>query len=269
MDEVDHLKKGKGGRTFHVENGEKVYSTKNLNIYRFKTEVSLKDDLPITAKINSKHINGQIVSSDPEGINIALEIDQGETIPRATINYSAYKLLENLLSKLEKARTGTIPLNIEGAMKLFGFLEPDFLLESVKCSQEIADGYNPNVEQQIAIQNSLTQEVTFIWGPPGTGKTKTLSIILTELIAGGKSVLLTSHTNAAVDEILKKFCENKGNYHFIDDNKIIRYGVPAQVDNRLKGLLIENIVEKVTLEKQKTLNQLKKRIDVINKKIKD
>jgi MoxR-like ATPase len=39
-----------------------------------------------------------------------------------------------------------------------------------------------NIEQKRAILRAMSQEVTFIWGPPGTGKTKTLSVILNALI---------------------------------------------------------------------------------------
>ena len=66
-----------------------------MNIYRFKTDVCLKDDSPISVSINSKSFDGQVVSSDPEGINIGLEADLGPSIPEAIINYSLFKLLQN------------------------------------------------------------------------------------------------------------------------------------------------------------------------------
>lgn len=239
-----------------------------MNIYRFKTDISLKDDSPIRVTINNKSLDGQVISSDPEGINIGLAVDLGPSVPEAIINYSLFKLLENLVTKLDNVRSGVIQLNLEGILKLFGFTEPDSLSEPLLFSNEITMGYNPNIEQQIAIQSALTQELTFLWGPPGTGKTKTLSIILNELIKAGKNVLVTSHTNTAVDEILKKFIDNKENVEFIENDKIIRHGNPSLLDNRLNELLIDNIVEKRTFEKHNRIDELRNLINTIDKKIK-
>ena len=43
-----------------------------------------------------------------------------------------------------------------------------------------------------------------VWGPPGTGKTKVIAQSLQDLVAEGKSVLLVSMTNIAVDNALAK-----------------------------------------------------------------
>ena len=42
---------------------------------------------------------------------------------------------------------------------------------------------------------------------PGTGKTTTIATIIQALVAKGKSVLLTSHTHSAVDNVLIKLKE--------------------------------------------------------------
>ena len=265
--EIGDLKKGKGGWQFDVYDGKRVYLGRELYIYRFLTDAVLKDDTPVDVIVNGQPTDGYVVSSDPEGINIGLHVDRGESIRQATIHSSAYKLLEDLVAKLNKVRSGDISLNLEGSMKLFGFLKPNRLSNPVPFSDQITEGYAPNGEQQVAILSSLTHEVTFIWGPPGTGKTKTLGIILNQLIKAGKSVLLTSHTNAAVDEILKKFVENEENTQYIEAAKIIRIGIPSLQNNSLNALLIDNILEEQTSDKQKKIEKLRVQIDTINKKI--
>jgi len=268
MKEIQELKKGRGGKRFEVYDGYRIYSSREVYVYRFITDQSLKDDTPVSVIIKNQSINGHIVSSDPEGINIGLDADMGEIVEQATIHSSAVKLLENLVKKFSKARSGDISLNLDGSMKLFGFLEPGDLSNPISFSEEKTEGYKPNTEQQIAILRSLTQEVTFIWGPPGTGKTKTLGIILNQLIQAGKSVLLTSHTNTAVDEILKKFVENEENTPYIEAGKIIRHGTPSVSNDRFNNLLIDNIVERRTLEEQKKLKKLGNQINSIDRKIK-
>ena len=44
--------------------------------------------------------------------------------------------------------------------------------------------------------------VHLVWGPPGTGKTKVIALALQDLVSRGKSVLLVSSTNIAVDNAL-------------------------------------------------------------------
>jgi len=93
MKEIKELKKGRGGKWFDVYNGHRIYSSREVYIYRFITDQSLKDDTPVSVIIKNQPINGHIVSSDPEGINIGLEADMGEVVEQATIHSSAVKLL--------------------------------------------------------------------------------------------------------------------------------------------------------------------------------
>lgn len=62
-----------------------------------------------------------------------------------------------------------------------------------------------NVEQRSAALDALaTEKYMLIKGLPGTGKTKTISAIIRLFVLCGKSVLVTSHTNSAVDNVLSK-----------------------------------------------------------------
>lgn len=58
---------------------------------------------------------------------------------------------------------------------------------------------NRNEAQCEAIQKAMYNEVSFIWGPPGTGKTTTLGYVIANLILQDKKVLFVSNTNRAVD----------------------------------------------------------------------
>ena len=59
-----------------------------------------------------------------------------------------------------------------------------------------------NTSQKEAIEKALNQKVTFFWGPPGTGKTKTMGALAASLIRNGKRVLLTALSNMALDQLL-------------------------------------------------------------------
>lgn len=59
-----------------------------------------------------------------------------------------------------------------------------------------------NRSQCSAIDKALRQKVTYVWGPPGTGKTKTMGALAASLVLGGKRVLLTALSNMALDQLL-------------------------------------------------------------------
>lgn len=62
-----------------------------------------------------------------------------------------------------------------------------------------------NADQQAAAEKVLTaRDYTMIQGLPGTGKTSTIAFVARLLVAHGKRVLITSYTNAAVDNVLLK-----------------------------------------------------------------
>jgi hypothetical protein len=76
--------------------------------------------------------------------------------------------------------------------------------------------------------------LTYIWGPPGTGKTYTIAHLVTALIEAGERVLVSSHTHAAVDQALYEAVKpesekrKKGplaGHPAVIDGKILRIGV--------------------------------------------
>lgn len=66
-----------------------------------------------------------------------------------------------------------------------------------------ADGLNP--DQARAIDHcAKAEDYALVLGMPGTGKTTTIAHLISQLVAGGKSVFLTLYTHSAVDTILLK-----------------------------------------------------------------
>ncbi|KAK5013370.1 DNA replication endonuclease-helicase Dna2, partial [Cryomyces antarcticus] len=79
-----------------------------------------------------------------------------------------------------------------------------------------------NSDQRVAIEKVMAaQDYALVLGMPGTGKTTTIAHIIRALVAKGKSVLLTSYTHTAVDNILLKIRK--------DDIRILRLGAIAKV----------------------------------------
>lgn len=102
-----------------------------------------------------------------------------------------------------------------------------------------------NKAQKSAIENclSLTPNTPFflIHGPPGTGKTRTISEIAAQIVNKGKKVLITSHTNIAVDNALEAILKK----HKHLKNKIIRYGHIGKVIPGIRDLLHKDKKENI------------------------
>ena len=75
--------------------------------------------------------------------------------------------------------------------------------------------------------SALGRDTTFIWGPPGTGKTSTIGAIGEELWNADRSVLLVSHTNAAVDQALLRIGLALGEK--AEDGSVLRVGAPKDL----------------------------------------
>jgi DNA replication ATP-dependent helicase Dna2 len=88
-----------------------------------------------------------------------------------------------------------------------------------------------NTSQKEAIEKALNQKVTFFWGPPGTGKTKTMGALAASLIQSGKRVLLTALSNMALDQLLLSTLERLQNASV--NTSIARLG--STMDDRCRG----------------------------------
>jgi len=69
-----------------------------------------------------------------------------------------------------------------------------------------------NDGQQSALAAMTTPGGYFVWGPPGTGKTTVITSAVKEAIDRGQSVLITSHTNVAVDNVLESLVSDNERY---------------------------------------------------------
>lgn len=65
-----------------------------------------------------------------------------------------------------------------------------------------------NIQQQKICDNVMAKRLTVVWGPPGTGKSETISNLVCHLIANGKSVLVTSQQQKALEVVREKLRKN-------------------------------------------------------------
>lgn len=73
--------------------------------------------------------------------------------------------------------------------------------------------FGSNSSQTTAVKNALTNQVSIIEGPPGTGKTQTILNIIANLIIRGKTVEIVSNNNSVTENVYEKLC--KYGYDFL------------------------------------------------------
>ena len=108
-----------------------------------------------------------------------------------------------------------------------------------------------NTSQVDAIRGSLDSTyVSLIHGPPGTGKTSTVTELIFQLVRLGKKVLVCAPSNVAVDNILEKIanCMNYPNPLFIDQTikkdvilpSCLRLGHPARLSDAILKFCLDS-----------------------------
>src|SRR5882724_11967530 len=129
-------------------------------------------------------------------------------------------------------------------------------------------GADLNAAQRRAYQHAITDAVTFIWGPPGCGKTKTLGEIARSAFEGEKRVLICSNTNKAVDQVLYQLCKALGREHkAMQEGKVVRLGRVA--DDKLEKeyrdfVTVDGIVERRSAELKAEKQHLEEKIALLD-----
>ncbi|RDL41838.1 uncharacterized protein BP5553_01817 [Venustampulla echinocandica] len=109
----------------------------------------------------------------------------------------------------------------------------------------LRDRENINVDQRRAIQKVMSaQDYALVLGMPGTGKTTTIAHIIRALVSQGKSVLLTSYTHTAVDNILLKLKD--------DQIGILRLGTMAKIHPDVREFATLAVTPKTSFDEIKS-----------------
>jgi putative ATP/GTP-binding protein len=82
-------------------------------------------------------------------------------------------------------------------------------LRTDRLPKQVYYAFGCNTSQKKAVEAALTHQVSVIQGPPGTGKTQTILNIIANLLIAGKTVLVVSNNNSAVNNVAEKL-EHEG-----------------------------------------------------------
>lgn len=216
-------------------------STGALYVFLLADPLRLPEDANGTLQTDGKELSAMVVAQ--EGNRIWLLLDSVEALPAyfpsARLVLNQTELLRRLKERVESLG-GASDLGL--APRVFGY-EPSY--NSIGELPERLAARLRGEPAQEALRQALGSEVTFLWGPPGTGKTYSIAALVGALTELGESVLVTSHTHAAVEQALWALIEHDFLHDkaLIDEGRILKVGpvrtkkIPAAV--QLDGFLEE------------------------------
>ncbi len=166
-------------------------------VVRVPEDLLIAEDTPVRATVDGHTVRGHVVGCDPdEGeMRLALYEDVGPEFGRALLAFDATFILERLRERLESsAGQGNTALAV-GLTRNTGRVG-DAPLAAVVAAEALNEG------QRAAVRRALGSTVTYVWGPPGTGKTRTVGHLLASLMADSGRAAALAPTNVAVDTLL-------------------------------------------------------------------
>jgi len=256
---IEYLRQ-EGSSQLRVKNGQLINSVGDVYIYEFTLEFfqNIEPDTDVEVRVRNESVNGRVVAINDKSIKVELDKNIGVTIPEARLIISSYYLLQLLYEKLKKIDNGELQLT-DLAEKAFKLKSASIASQEYQIPDSAVTN-SANSSQERAIKLAMGSEVSFIWGPPGTGKTETIARIIEGLLLQKLSILLIAHTNVATDGALLNVVKHLESSDDYLDGKFLREGaiqkselkekkyemvVPAIVLEK-KGLPIKNEIEKLT-----------------------
>lgn len=250
QEEIQAARVFESSNAVELKNGRRIAKVGKNFQYLFEIEnaLNLPGDTPGDLMVpGSPPINVIIVSLEGLAITISIPEDIGSFVPSARLKSNLTYLMKILIERIEGYADKSNPVGerIMGAQPVSG---SDLHIE-------LQNEYNQF--QQQAVASSIGRDTTFIWGPPGTGKTQTIGEIGFQLYERKRPILLVSHTNTAVDQAILRI-GGKIHNDDLENGKAIRVGDPK--DDRLlqnPNLLLQTHVDRRSEELAKKRDELK------------
>lgn len=200
-----------GGQHILLQEGKRIGRDNGQFVYLLESEDELNypEGTPVTIWKGQSQISGKILNCEAFSVYLISELDLGAEVEMLNISAEACYLLQSVSERLMDLSLE--PSEIAQDLICNGLKEIDYR------NSDIAKG------QETAVRMSLEQPITFVWGPPGTGKTQTLAKIAWAHIDKGERVLMLSYSNVSVDGAILRVTSLKND---VFPGQLVRYGFP-------------------------------------------
>jgi len=266
--EITLLEKEGRDQVYELLSGQREEkSTGTLYIFVLADTLRLPEEATGTLRVDSREISATIISQEGNRVWLLLESPETlpEYIPLARLIIDETALLKRLKEKIEALRSSS---EFGLAPKVFGL--ESAISRSVTLTVDL--GERLAEQGKTVLQQCIGSEVTFVWGPPGTGKTFIIAALVASLAALAETVLVTSHTHAAVEQALYETVEPPSGDRqggFLYDNPLIREGrilkIGALRSKKIEASVhLDSYIEKKAKEREDNIHILEEERELIS-----
>lgn len=220
-----------------VTDGRQLIAEPGAYLYRFHCDLEqrIPGDTQVQLVTPADSVAGEVVDHDPDldSIEFTLRNSLGETVPEAKLQFDTSHLLTMLAQRIQTIADQPADFYPDRALRLLTgtgagrpFEPPQ--LEGLNASQLRAIGF------------VLANDVSYVWGPPGTGKTRTVAHMIHEMVDRHDRVVITAHTNVATDNALLQVLR----IMLLPENSVVRVGYHAEALRDYK-VGLDDVVERV------------------------
>ncbi|CAG9621643.1 DEAD/DEAH box helicase [Sutcliffiella rhizosphaerae] len=232
--EIYYLKKFGSTRYLLVNGSLLKYEKLQGYIYYFDTISIVTIPIGSIVKVEwgGMKTEAKVLSSEGKNMIIASENHIGDTLTEAYVVHDPWELLDNLIQRLnEITESKKKRIRIKRLMNpQMPPKHPTNIIKSNVHELILRSKYNP---------------VTFVWGPPGTGKTYTLARVAANKYFKKKKVLLLSHSNQSVDVLVKEVSSFISKRNKFQDGDILRYGSSTTIiENNAQPFTSNSLIQK-------------------------
>ena len=191
-----------------LKDGSHVGEVGDYHVYEFLLiqDFSFDENEDVYVEAEGRDIiRGTVSQVSLNTAQISFEGNLGEKIDKITIISSEGAQLVILRSQLKKIHDKEKTINQKLADISIGVDTPETVISDIPETVEdclSSKEITLNPEQREALQKAVSSQCLLLWGPPGTGKTFALGLMILGYLSQDKSVLLASNTNKAVDQAL-------------------------------------------------------------------
>lgn len=235
-------------QSFSLEDGQRIATEAGGFSYQFEfaEDANIFEGAKVELAVEGRVLTAYLTGILQGCIIITLQENLGEEIPFCVLRIDNTALLQALHDRLEKIENGEVS---------------GFRAEFAACvlrnagselPRQIVDRWpwrqTPTANQRGFVELALANEISWLWGPPGTGKTDTLSALTRLFYEAGKRVLVCSNTNQAVDQLLHKLCTKmqETDDSTLEEGRVLRLGrIEDQLEKDFGEFIIaDRIVER-------------------------
>jgi hypothetical protein len=237
-------------RSFPLKNGQLQHNSDQGHLYTFAAELAIPipPESPITLVSEvGESVRGYVIDIRDFDVTLLLREEIDHHVARATLTSQPTFILETLKGRL-KGLEDDWDGNERPADFLLGESQRGPLInanEAQRCEPTTIEHMGELNEAQLQAVQRCCAGSHFVWGPPGTGKTRCLAGVARALVDRGQRVLILAHANAAVDAAMISTAGAFANTDALANGKVLRMGA-SQNEELLRHpeVLIEHVIER-------------------------